>query len=95
MASCTRLMIKLAAIGIATMLSTAAPAQAAEGAATAREPAAAITNATAAVIKRDASRGTRISASQNTRRASPIRSKLDCSGAWCGRQFVLMIGVGY
>jgi len=24
-----------------------------------------------------------------------VRSNLGCSGIWCGRQFVLMLGVGY
>jgi hypothetical protein len=25
----------------------------------------------------------------------PAESYLGCSGAWCGRQFVLMVGIGY
>jgi hypothetical protein len=28
-------------------------------------------------------------------RVSAIRSDLGCSGTWCGRQFVLMIGIGF
>jgi hypothetical protein len=25
----------------------------------------------------------------------PTPARLDCSGTWCGRHFVLMIGIGY
>jgi anti-sigma factor RsiW len=25
----------------------------------------------------------------------PVASDLGCSSAWCGRQFVLMVGIGY
>jgi hypothetical protein len=28
-------------------------------------------------------------------RISAIRSNLGCSGPWCGRQFVLIVGVAY
>jgi hypothetical protein len=38
-------------------------------------------------------RGARTVASQH--RVWPTRSNQDCAGAWCGRQFVLMIGVAY
>jgi hypothetical protein len=44
-------------------------------------------------------RGTRIAASPRyvgpDRRVSPIPNNLGCSGAWCGRQYVLMVGIGF
>jgi hypothetical protein len=90
MASYSRLTPQFAAItGIAALLCNSAPAVAAEIAVvpTAKnEP---------SVIKRHVSRGTRIAASHHDRRVSPIHGDLDCSGVWCGRQFVLMIGVGH
>jgi hypothetical protein len=27
--------------------------------------------------------------------ATPLQGNLGCSGEWCGRQFVLMIGIGF
>ena len=38
-----------------------------------------------------------VAASRDHRRDRYVRATrdLDCSGAWCGRQFVLMIGIGY
>jgi hypothetical protein len=100
MFSYPRLMLLFAAAtGIAAMLS-AAPAVAAESTVTA----AATPKTATSVIKRHASihrhasRGNRIVATYHDRddsRLSPIRSNLDCSGVWCGRQFVLMIGIGY
>ena len=30
-----------------------------------------------------------------TIRRTPQHARLDCSGVWCGRQFVLMLGVAY
>lgn len=99
MASYLRLMLQFAATaGIVAMLSTAAPAVASERTVVASEAAAAAAKTAPSVIKRRASRGTRIAASQydrRDRRVTPIRSNLDCSGGWCGRQFVLMIGVSY
>ena len=91
-----RLILHFTAVaGIAALLCTAAPAVAAESAVPASEAATANAKSAPALIKRHASRGTRIAASSHERRASPVRSSLDCSGVWCGRQFVLMIGVGY
>jgi hypothetical protein len=70
-----------AATGIAAMLWVAAPALAAENAVTASGP-----KTAPSIIKRHAPR----------RAASyPIHSNLDCSGASCGQQFVLMVGIGY
>jgi hypothetical protein len=95
MFSYPRLMLQFAALtGIAAMLSMAAPAMATESTVTA----VATAKTAPSVLHRHASRRTRIVASYYDRddsRVSPIRSKLDCSGDWCGRQFVLMIGIGY
>jgi len=88
MNSYPRLILPLAAtIGIAAMLSTSAPAIAAEG----MIPAA---SGTPSIVKQHAPRS-RIAASNYQRRMVAMRSDLGCSGIWCGRQFVLMIGVGY
>jgi hypothetical protein len=98
MASFPRLILPFAATcGIAALLLTAAPpAMAAESAVTTRETAAKPAPST---IKRHASKRhasrLRFSASHYHRRVNSIRSDLGCSGDWCGRQFVLMIGVGY
>ena len=84
-----RLMLQFAvATGIAALLWVAAPALAAENAVIASGPAATAQTALS-VIKRHAPRRARLAAS------CPIHSNLDCSGVWCGRQFVLMIGIGY
>jgi len=93
MASFPHLMVRFAATtGVAVMLSTVVPAVATESAAIAAAKTA------PSVAKRHAWRETRIAASRfdrRDRRVGPTRSNLDCSGTWCGRQFVLMIGVGY
>jgi hypothetical protein len=104
MASYPRLILQFAAAsGIAAMLWIAAPAMAAESAANSNAPgvstktAPSVTNRDAS-LKRHASRRTRLAASRYHRgyeRMPPIRSNLECSGVWCGRQFVLMIGIGY
>jgi hypothetical protein len=105
MACYLRMMFRFAAMtGIAAMLSAAAPAVAADSTVTASEAAAATAKTAPSVaknhaaIKRDAARRTRIAASHRDRyypRVRPIRSDLDRSDVWYGRQFVLMIGVGY
>jgi hypothetical protein len=84
MASFPRLILQFAgATGIAAMLSTAAPVMAAEKAVT-----------TCETIKHHVSR-VRLAASHYHRGLNPIAGDLGCSGIWCGRQFVLMVGVGY
>lgn len=84
MASHSRLLFQFAALAFAASLWTAAPAVAADSAV----PASATAGKTAA---------SRIAASHHRydRRVSTIRSNLGCSGVWCGRQFVLMVGVAY
>lgn len=92
MASYSRLMLQVAAtMGFAAMVSTAAPVMAAEGAVVPSETAAKTASAT---IRHHVSRA-RLAASSHHRHVYPLRSDLGCSGVWCGRQFVLMIGVGY
>lgn len=29
------------------------------------------------------------------RQSRPVQAELGCAGLWCGRQFVLMVGIGY
>jgi hypothetical protein len=95
MANDRRLILQLAATTtIAAMLSTAAPAVAADGPVTVRENAASA-NTQPSVIKHHGWRAKRIAASHHDRRVGVVRSELGCAGVWCGRQFVLMIGVGY
>jgi hypothetical protein len=95
MASYSRLILQVAATtGIAVMLSTAAPAVAADGPVTARETAA-TASTVPPVIKRHASRRARIAAVHHHHRVDQILSRTDCYGVWCGRQFVLMVGIGY
>jgi hypothetical protein len=105
MASNPRLMLQFAAAtGIAAMLWVAAPAMAAERAADSNAPAVSTKTAPSvterhASLKRNAPRRARLAASHYRRgyeqRISPVRSNVECSGVWCGRQFVLMIGIGY
>jgi uncharacterized protein YggE len=104
MTSNSRLMLQFAAAaGIAAMLWVAAPAMAAESPANSNAPgvstkAAPSVTARHASLKRHASRRARLAASHyrgSYERISPVRSNLECSGVWCGRQFVLMIGIGY
>jgi hypothetical protein len=99
MASKPCLILQFAAsTAIAAMLSMAAPAVAAEMKITAAE-ARPVTAKTAHSHKwHHAWRGTRFAASRYDgpdRRVSPIPGNLDCSGIWCGRQYVLMIGIGF
>jgi hypothetical protein len=38
---------------------------------------------------------THVAASRSVRHIRPVQSNLDCTGAWCGRQFVLIVGIGF
>ena len=33
--------------------------------------------------------------SRLVRHIRPLQSNLDCTGTWCGRQFVLIVGIGF
>jgi hypothetical protein len=82
MARYSRLMLSFAAAAIAALLWAAAPAVAADIAVPAGQA---------------ARMAAPVASSQHhyDRRISAIRSNLGCSGPWCGRQFVLMVGVAY
>ena len=103
MASYPRSMLQLAVTTIiASVLWTAAPAVAAESpgeavAASAQTPPAqtAPARTAASMVKRHAPRENRTAAFYYDRRTTPIHASLECLGFWCGRQFVLMLGVGY
>jgi hypothetical protein len=105
MACYLRMMSRLAAMTvIAAMLSATAPAVAADSAVTASEAAAATAKAAPSVtkshiaIKRDSTRRTRIAASHRHHhypRVSLVQTDPDRSNVWYGRQFVLMIGIGF
>jgi hypothetical protein len=84
-----------AAAGVAAQLCATAPAVAAESAVPTSEPAMTSAKSAPKQFRRHASRGTRIAASSQDGRIGVTGGRLDCSGVWCGRQFVLMIGVGY
>jgi hypothetical protein len=99
MASKPHLILQLVATtGIAAMLSAVAPAVAAEIKIPASQTAA---PEAPDHIRQHVSRRVRIAASHHDPhhhhdlRVSQIPGNLGCSGNWCGRQFVLMIGVGY
>ena len=90
--ACPRLILQSAAtIGVAALLSAAAPVLAAEKAVPTRETTAKLAPSK---IKHHASR-VRLAAAHDHRRAAAIPGDLGCTGSWCGRQFVLMIGIGY
>jgi hypothetical protein len=92
MANYPRLILQFAATtGLMVMLLTATPVVAAESAVTVSETAA--TTAPPA-IRHHASRA-RLGASNDQRHLYRIRSDLGCSGVWCGRQFVLIVGIAY
>ena len=91
MAGYLRLMLPLAAaIAAVGMLSIASPASAAGTGETASANA---TSAPSNVWHR-ASQRIRLAASRD-RYVRPIRHDADCSGAWCRRPFVLMVGIAY
>jgi hypothetical protein len=91
MASFPRLILPFAATaGIAVMLSSAAPVLAADSAV----PTARTATRTASLKIRHHAPRVRLAAADH-HRVHPIRSDLGCAGSWCGRQFVLMIGVGF
>ena len=91
MASYLRSMLPLAAaVAAVSLLSIASPASAA-GIAVAGEAAAANTLPD---LRHRTPQRVRLAASRD-RYVRPTRNDLDCSGAWCRRHFVLMIGIAY
>jgi hypothetical protein len=77
-----------AAVAAATiLLSATVPAVAAEQ-----------TAATDVSAKSSAAKHRRMASVRHVRHvvsAKPTQRQLGCSGEWCGRQFVLMIGIGF
>ena len=96
MASYFRSMLPLAAVVVAAgMLSIASPVSAAGPATGSGEAMDANAASTATDLRNRASQRLRLAASRDHRRERYVRSNTDCSGAWCRRQFVLMIGIAY
>lgn len=92
MARYPRLILRFAAAtGITAVLATGAPAMAADMSANPGEPA---RKAASSTIKRHVWRATRTASFHDTDRADAVHG-LGCSGVWCGRQFVLIVGVAY
>jgi hypothetical protein len=83
-------MLTAAAIAMAATLSFAPPASAADAAPAASEVTK-VSGASAAPSVRH--RLSRIAAWRGQRYIRPIG--LGCSSPWCGRQFVLMVGIAY
>jgi hypothetical protein len=73
-----------------TVLAWTVPASAAETAAAATD-----VSAKAASAMERPHAPSRIALSRYVRRVSAMPGNFDCAGAWCGRHFVLMIGIGY
>ena len=99
MASYLRSMLPFAAaVAVAGVLSIAPPASAAGFTIGAGEAIGANATGTTPGARHRTSQRMRLAASRDHRRdryVRPIRNDLDCSGAWCRRQFVLMIGIAY
>ena len=99
MASYLRLMLPFAAAVVAaSVLSIAPPASAAGFTIGAGEAAGANATGTPPVVRHRTSQRIRLATLRDHRRdryVRPIRNDMDCSGAWCRRQFVLMIGIAY
>jgi hypothetical protein len=84
----------IAAAGIAAMLSATAPAFAESTVAAGK---AAAVKTERVVVKPRAARRSPFVATQarQDRRVSPACRYLGCSDVWYGRQFVLMVGIGF
>jgi hypothetical protein len=99
MASYLRLILPFAAaVAAASVLSIAPPASAAGVTIGAGETASANATGRPADVRHRTSQRIRLAASRDYRRdryVRPIRADMDCSDAWCRRQFVLMIGIAY
>ena len=83
-----------AAICVAAMTWAVVPAVAAEGPVAAGETAAKASTVRP-VVKRHAARRSHVAISRYNRRFGLTGASPVCSGDWCGRQFVLMVGIGF
>lgn len=91
MARCLRSMFPLAGTAAAViLLSIASPASAAGSS----EAAGANAMGVSLDVRHRARPRIRLAAPRD-RYVRPNRSDMDCSGAWCRRHFVLMIGIAY
>jgi len=99
MASYLRLIVPFAAaIAAASVLLIAPPASAAGLTVGAGEAASSSATGASPDVRHRTSQRTRLAAARDHRRdryVRPIRNEMACSGAWCRRQFVLMIGIAY
>jgi hypothetical protein len=102
MASYSRLILQVVATtGFAVMLSAATPAAAVEdsapigAAAKSSQAKSSDIRTSPSVTKRHASRRAHVAVHRYNRRVSLVGTSPVCSGVWCGRQFVLMIGIGF
>lgn len=97
MASYLRLILPFAAaVAAASVLSTAPPASAAGFTIGAGEAGSASATGARPDVRHRTSQRIRLAGARDHRRyVRPIRNDMDCSGAWCRRQFVLMIGIAY
>ena len=99
MASYLRLILPFAAaVAAAGVLLTAPPASAAGFTIGAGEAASANAAGARPDVRHRTSQRIRLAAARDHRRdryVHPVRNDMDCSGAWCRRQFVLMIGIAY
>jgi hypothetical protein len=95
MARYFRSMLPLAAaVAAVSLLSIASPASAASVGETVSANAA----GTPSDVRQRTSPRVRLAASRDQRRdryVQPARNNPDCTGGWCRRQFVLMIGIAY
>ena len=95
MASYLRLILPFAvAVAAVSVLPIAPPASAAGFTIGAGEAASASATVARPEVRYRTSQRIRFAASRD-RYVRPIRNDMDCSGAWCRRQFVLMIGIAY
>jgi hypothetical protein len=85
-----RMMSLLTAAVAAAVLALTVPASAAENATAVTDVSA---KAASAMERRHGP--SRIALSRYVRHVSAAPRNFDCTGAWCGRHFVLMIGIGY
>jgi hypothetical protein len=96
MASYLRSMLSFAAtVAVASVLSTAPPASAAESTYGVREIGSASATAASPGFRHRPAQRIRFAAPRDHGRDRYVRNGPVCSGAWCGRQFVLMIGIAY
>jgi len=72
------------------LLASALPASAAENATAVTDVSA---KAASAIERRHGP--SRIALSRYVRHVSAVPRHFDCTGAWCGRHFVLILGIGY